>query len=100
MKFQIQDFIINNVDYGVNYRLKFTVPGIAYFLIYLKETEKGVSAMCDAVKDLVDEFVEDEKKEIAKKLLKINMPVAQIADITGLPTEQVRQLSEMNLTTA
>ncbi|MCI5831270.1 MAG: hypothetical protein MR260_12580 [Spirochaetia bacterium] len=56
--------------------------------------------MCDAVKDLVDEFVEDEKKETAKKLLKINMPVAQIADITGLPTEQVRQLSEMNLTTA
>lgn len=70
MKFQIQDFIINNVDYGVNYRLKFTVPGIAYFLIYLKETEKGVSAMCDAVKDLVDEFVEDEKKETAKKTVK------------------------------
>ncbi|MDD7458600.1 MAG: PD-(D/E)XK nuclease family transposase [Treponema sp.] len=67
---------------------------------YFKETEKGVANMCDAVKDLVDEFVEEAREEcrkenqieIAKKLLQINMPVAQITDITGLSAEQVNGL--------
>ena len=58
---------------------------------YFKEDEKGVAAMCKIMEDLID----DEKKEIALRLLKQGkLSNEEIAEGLGLDIEVVEALSE------
>ena len=72
---------------------------------YLKETEKGVTNMWDAVKDLVDEIVEENKEdwvsqskketqiETAKRLFSIGLTAEQVSAGTGLSLAEVQELA-------
>ena len=58
---------------------------------HLKESEKGGGYMCRIMQD----FAKEERAEVAKKLLKQNkMTLEEIAEITEIPLETVKQLSE------
>ena len=66
---------------------------------HLKESEKGVRNMCKIMQDFVMEERADAKAErnveFAKKLLKQNrMTIEEIAEITELPLETVKQIAE------
>ena len=62
---------------------------------HLKESEKGVGYMCRIMQDFAKEERAAERAELAKKLLKQNkMTLEEIAEITEIPLETVKQLSE------
>lgn len=68
---------------------------------YYKNNKEGVQVMCKAMEDMVNDFITDEKKEIALRLLKKGVLTnEQIAEIVGLNIEVINTLEkESNLQT-
>ena len=61
----------------------------------LKNTERGNQFMCKIMEDLARDERNEEKITIACKLLKMNtMSIEEIADVTGLSIEKVKELAE------
>jgi hypothetical protein len=56
---------------------------------YYKENQEGVEAMCKVMEDMIN----DSKREIAKNLIEEGMSYEQIAKVTGLPLEEVQKLA-------
>ena len=62
---------------------------------YYKEDPKGVEVMCKLIEDLVEEFIDDEKKEIALRFLEMGgISYEKIAKGSGLSLETVIMLAE------
>lgn len=63
---------------------------------YFKEDEKGVADMSKIMDDLIEDLIEDEKKEIALKMLQDRkLENGEIARYCSLTLEQVEQLAKM-----
>lgn len=57
---------------------------------YLKQNQKGVSNMCKAM----EELIEEEKIEMIENLLKLNrLTVEEIAKVSNIPLEKVKELA-------
>jgi predicted transposase YdaD len=65
-------------------------PILADRVRYYKEDEKGIGEMCKIIEDIVNE----EKKEIAIKSLKLEISPEKVAEITGLSLDEVKKLKE------
>lgn len=58
----------------------------------LKEKWDWQSSIETAMKEGIKKGIEKEKREVAKKLKKENMPVEKIAEVTGLSIDEIRKL--------
>ena len=54
--------------------------------------EKYILDTKDIFETGIEKGISDEKINIAKKLLKINMPIKQISEITGLNEKEIKEL--------
>ena len=68
---------------------------IAEQVKYYKEEEGGNGAMCRLVEDFGKGERQDEKVEMAKRMIAKNkLPLTEIAEYSGLPLDEVKKLSE------
>ncbi len=64
---------------------------------YYKKDKEGIQAMCKAMEDMIADFVTDDRKEAALRLLKQGVLTnEQIAEGVGLDIEVVNALAEEN----
>ncbi len=71
-----------------------TYEVLAEWVRYFKENEEEVAAMCEAIEDMRNEAVMDERKDVARRLLKMGgMALDKIAGISKLSIEEVRLLA-------
>lgn len=62
---------------------------------YYKKDKEGIQAMCKAMEDMIADFVTDDRKEAALRLLKQGVLTnEQIAEGVGLDVEVVNALAE------
>ena len=62
---------------------------------YYKKDKEGIRAMCKAMEDMIADFVTDDRKETALRLLKQGVLAnEQIAEGVGLDVEVVNALAE------
>ena len=66
------------------------VCALADHVCELKENEKGVEHMCKEMKQLYDELIMDEKKDVAYSLADRKMSVEDISKIIKVSIETVR----------
>lgn len=66
----------------------------------LKETEKGVEHMCKEMEQLCDEARMDEKKEIARNLNDMGLPIEQIAQALKVNAQMVQEWLAGSVSTA
>ena len=65
---------------------------------YYKKDKEGIQAMCKAMEEMIADFVADDRKEAALRLLKQGVLTnEQIAEGVGLDVEVVNALAEENL---
>ncbi|SET49573.1 PD-(D/E)XK nuclease family transposase [[Clostridium] polysaccharolyticum] len=82
----MHDFKCSNPD-DMNYQI------LAKTARYYKEDKEGISAMCKAVEDLVEDLITDEKKRMALRLLEKQIAsIEEIAECADLPIEVVENL--------
>lgn len=75
-------------------------PELSNRIQYLKEEKKGVTHMCEAVRKYGDEREDrgrsegrfESQQQVIQSALKMKMPVETIAELVGLPVEEVRKL--------
>ena len=79
-------------------------PELSNRIQYLKEEKEGVTHMCEAVRKYGDECrekgmqqgmqkgVQQERMETIRKAAAMKMPIGTIAELVGLPVEEVRKL--------
>lgn len=79
-------------------------PELSNRIQYLKEEKEGVTHMCEAVRKYGDECREkgmqqgmqkgaqQERMETIRKAAAMKMPIGTIAELVGLPVEEVRKL--------
>lgn len=61
---------------------------------YYKKDKEGIQAMCKAMEDMITDFVTDEKKTAAIRMLKRGkMTQEEIAEDLELPLEVVKELA-------
>ena len=61
---------------------------------YYKKDKEGIQAMCKAMEDMITDFVTDEKKLAAMRMLERGkMTQAEIAEDLKLPLEVVEELA-------
>jgi len=88
---RLQDTINKNPDIAMRKFIGFWLKGYSNYKkwnIKIEINEGGV-AMIDTV---FEQVARKRNIEIAKKLLAINMPIEQIAQITELPVEEIQKL--------
>ncbi len=73
-------------------------PALSEAINYFKETEDGETVMCELVesyaRDYAKEYAEEYAKEVAKKMLRKNTSIEDIVEITGLSTDDVKNILE------
>ena len=62
---------------------------------YFKEDDEGVRTMCKAMEDMRNETEKKAKTEVAMEMLKEHLPIAQVARITKLSIDYLRQKAEI-----
>ena len=75
-------------------------PELSNRIQYLKEEKEGVTHMCEAVRKYGDdrenrgrlEGMQQERMETIRKAAAMKMPIGTIAELVGLPVEEVRKL--------
>lgn len=84
----MHDFSVTEPD-DMNFKV------LANATAYYKKDEEGIQAMCKAMEDMIADFVTDEKKEIALRLLSQGvLSNEQIAECVGLNIEVVNVLAQ------
>jgi len=62
---------------------------------YLKEDKEGVSKMSESMSTLVAEIMDEEKKEIAVKMLQDGkLTIEEVAKYFGIEIEQMQEVAE------
>ncbi len=62
---------------------------------YYKKDKEGIQAMCKAMEDMITDFVTDEKKLAAMRMLERGkLTQAEIAEDLKLPLEVVEELAD------
>ena len=81
-------------DFFCTYPDDMNYKELADKVMYYKEDEKRVAAMCKAMEDMRNETAERMKTEIAKRLLSQGkLSIEDIASAADLPVEKVRELA-------
>lgn len=85
-------------DFSIADASKMFYSEIAERVRFHKQEEKGVGTMCRIFEEYGNEQRNEGRTEgrigVAENLLKKEMPVEEIAEVTGLPLEQVKELAE------
>lgn len=83
----MHDFSCTNPD-DMNYSV------LADTARYYKEDKEGISTMCKAMEDLVKDWISDEKKSIALRMIdKGKLSLEEIAEYSDLSLEEVEKLA-------
>lgn len=75
-------------------------PDLSGRIYYLKEEQEGITRMCEAVRKYGDECKtigraegqQQERKDMIRNALKMNMPLTTVAQLVGLSVEEVQKL--------
>ncbi|MBQ1875743.1 MAG: hypothetical protein II145_03440 [Selenomonas sp.] len=69
-------------------------PELAAQARYFKKTDEGVKTMCKAMEDMRNETEKRTKTKIIIEMLKENLPASQIARITKLSMDYIREVAQ------
>ena len=79
-------------DFSCTKAAEMHFPELAVKARYFKETEEGRQSMCKVLEDMREETAERERIIIAKKMLNKQYTFEEIADLTGLSLEKIKEL--------